>query len=147
MESTNVNYQHHWVIIKVFDCHYHNPHYPIIEFIKWDKLTWAVRMKWNWYFRYRAALLQVAYPKKYVELTWGNYPALSDAEKEKIDLQNKIQGKKATITKYKNKLQEYEKNWNSLFPIEGDLPYIAAIEKIKKLEFELLGLTNNQSTT
>ena len=53
----------HWVLIEV--CKKYGDK---VEFIKWSDLPFSVRNKWDWYFKYRAALLQVKYPKYYVQM-------------------------------------------------------------------------------
>jgi hypothetical protein len=54
--------------------------------------------------------------------------------------QDKIRAKKSKITQYKNKLEKAKITWSSLFPIEDDIDYQRAVEKIKRLEFELRSL-------
>ena len=63
----NINDVVHYYTIKVL-----NEKHEIIEHLKWDDLRWEVRIKYNWYFKYRAALLQVKYPKFKVEEYWGH---------------------------------------------------------------------------
>lgn len=120
----------HWFNIKVI-----NQRREIVEFLSWSGLKWELRLKYDWYFKYRAAMLQVKYPKFEVQTYWGNEPAtgktLEDIRK------GKIRAKKSKITEYKNKLKKAELNWSSLFPIEDDIDYQRAVEKIKRLEFEL----------
>lgn len=135
----NVEYRHHWVKIFVYDKHGNG---TLIEILSWDKLTWAVRTKWSWYFTYRTALLQVKYPRFYVEMRWGNYPAITEEQKQNIDLNNKIKGLKANITKHKNKLELLKRNWNELFPIVDDHRYQNSVQYIDKLELELNRLQN-----
>ena len=123
----------HWFNIKVIN---HNR--EIVEFLSWSNLKWELRLKYDWYFKYRAALLQVKYPKFEVQTYWGNEPATGKTL-ESIR-QDKIRAKKSKITQYKNKLKKAELNWSSLFPIEDDIDYKKAVEKINRLEFELRSL-------
>lgn len=44
----------------------------MVETLYWELLPFEVRMKWDWYFKYRAALLQVKYPRFVVDCIWGN---------------------------------------------------------------------------
>lgn len=128
-----------WFIIRV-----RNPkNLDQVEFVKWSNMTMEIRMKYDWYFKYRAALLQVKYPKHNVITNWGSEPASGKA-KEHI-LNDRIKGKKATLTKYKNILQNAEKNWNSLWPIADDLYYQKALAKILRLESELDELLTNKN--
>lgn len=123
----------HWYTIKVIDNHRN-----VIECLCWSKLPWEVRTKWAWYFKYRAALLQVKYPRFNVESYWGHEPAQGKGLEQIV--KNKIKAKKAKVTEYKNKLELAKKTWNFLFPIEQDESYIKAVQKINKLEFELRAL-------
>jgi len=123
----------HWFNIKVI-----NHKREIIEFLSWSGLKWELRLKYDWYFKYRAALLQVKYPKFEVQTYWGNEPATGKTL-EAI-LQDKIRAKKSKITQFKNKLELAKATWSSLFPIEDDIDYQRAVEKIKRLEFELRSL-------
>lgn len=123
----------HWFNIKVI-----GERREVVEYLSWSGLVWELRLKYDWYFKYRAALLQVKYPKFEIQTTWGNEPA-GGKTLEKIR-KDKISGKKATITKHKNSLKKVKDNWASLFPIEDDPDYQRAIEKIGRLEIELQSL-------
>jgi hypothetical protein len=124
----------HYFIIKV----YKNKPRELIEVIKWVNLRIDIRMKYDWYFKYRAALLQIKYPKYTVETIFGYQPATGKtAEQLKLNL---IKAKKAKITAYKNKLKKAEETWDSLFPISEDFFYKKAVEKINRLQFELNAL-------
>jgi len=119
----------HWFNIKVINKR------EIVEFQSWSGLKWKLRLKYDWYFKYRAALLQVKYPKFEVQTYWGNEPATGKTLEE---IRNaKIRAKKSKITEYKNKLEKAKTTWSSLFPIEDDIDYQRAVEKINRLEFEL----------
>ncbi len=123
----------HWFNIKVI-----GERREVVEYLSWSGLVWELRLKYDWYFKYRAALLQVKYPRFEVQTAWGNEPAAGKTL-EKIR-RDKISGKKATITKHKNSLKKAKDNWVSLFPIEDDPVYQRAVEKIDRLEFELQSL-------
>lgn len=56
----------HYVIIKVY-----GSHREIVEVMRWDGLPFGTRTRFDWYFKYRAALLQVKYPRLDVVMTWG----------------------------------------------------------------------------
>jgi hypothetical protein len=129
MNTKTPTYQNFYFVIKVLDKKREQ-----IIFKKWDKMTFELRMRWDWYFKYRAALFQVQNPRCEVLIYWGNIP------NEKTDyeiLKNKIKAKKAKITEYNNKLKKSEEHWNMIFPIQEDELYKKAVEKIKRLEFEL----------
>ena len=128
----------HWFNIKVI-----NNRRDVVEFYSWSGLQWRLRLKYDWYFKYRAALLQVKYPKLEVQIQWGNETATGKtlAEIHKA----KITAKKATITKYKNKLQRARETWSDIFPIEDDIHYLKAVEKINRLENEFKQLVKERS--
>ena len=54
----NVNEVVHWYIVKVL-----NDKREVVECLKWSGLKWELRIKYDWYFKYRAALLQIKYPR------------------------------------------------------------------------------------
>ena len=116
------------------------------EILSW-KVPWRLRLKYDWYFKYRAALLQVQNPKKIINFTWGNYIEISDKERGEISLRNRIIGKKRKITEFENKVKIVEKEWCELFPITKDLIYIKVIKKINRYKKELnkLILQKNES--
>lgn len=123
-------------VLKVFDTKHCTG--SVLEFFIWKNYTFEQYVRWKWYFEYRYALLRIKYPKNGIVNNTIKDPL---SEKQTVDhLKNKIIGKKRTITKYKNKLIEYSNNWNSLFPIEDDILYINAKQKIQRLitEFEIL---------
>lgn len=130
INNINVNSVVHYYNINVI-----NEKRDIVEFLSWSGLRWELRLKYDWYFKYRSALLQVKYPKFEVQTFWGHVPA-NDKTLEEVR-QSKIRAKKSKITEYKNKLEKAKANWSSLFPIEDDIFYKKAVEKIKRLENEL----------
>lgn len=99
-----------------------------------NNLKFETLNKWMWYFRYRAALFQVEYKDKKVELETFEYqftpPILLRTKKAKDDWI----GAKRTLTKYRNRLQKAKDNWNALFPIENDIRYKNTLEKIEAYE-------------
>ena len=44
----------------------------LVENHTWENLSYQMISKWEWYFKYRAALLQIKYPKYWVKLIKGN---------------------------------------------------------------------------
>jgi hypothetical protein len=120
----------HYYNIKVVD-----DKRTIVESKCWKGLRWELRIKYDWYFKYRAALFQVKYPRYDVNCFWGHEPA--EGKTLKQILQSKISAKKRKITEYKNKLEAGKKEWNSLFSIEDDPDYKRVVDKINKLELEL----------
>ena len=129
---------HHWVKITVL-----NPdNRRLIIFQFWADLTWEVRCKWAWYFRYRAARYQVQFPRAEVNLSWGNTPK---ANYQEIDHLNKVRAKKAKVTEVSNKIAKAVAGWNQIFPIEQDAIYQQACAKLDRLKAELFALTNSPS--
>ena len=124
------------VIVKVYDLNRF-----IIEVLRWDSLPFKLRMKYNWYFEYRAALLKVKYPKYEVRLV-----SFDEKASGKIVLsenENLVISKKRTLSKYFNKLKAFEKDYVSLFPINEDPEYLKALAKVQRLEQELKDLINS----
>lgn len=114
-----------------------------LEFMKWDNMRMDTRLKYDWYFKYRAALLQIKYPRAKVETAWGSEEP-TGRTKEQL-LKAKIRGKKATITKFNNLLNEYVKKRNSLFPLDDDPSYQNALRKIQRLESELESMESQKT--
>lgn len=131
-----------WVSIQVFKGR------DSIERLYWNDMRLDTRNRYGWYFNYRAALLQVKYPKYRIEYHWGNEPAVGKSKIEYI--KSRISAKKRTISKYNNIINNARANWNELFPIEEHELYIKGIAKIERLKNELIEieteLTNQKST-
>lgn len=123
-------------VVHYFNIKAKNENRETIEFLSWSGLRFDLRMKYDWYFKYRAALLQVKYPKFQIDVFWGNEPAQGKTL-EQIQ-QGRIRAKKAKITEIKNKLQRAKENWSCLFPIEEDVIYRKAVAKVNRLELELI---------
>ncbi len=126
----------HWVVIEVRDRHGGDT----LEFYKWDNLRFDLRLKYDWYFKYRAALAQVKNPKLYVEFRWGSEPAQGKTLEQL--LQNKLRAKKGQVTKFQNILSKAVKEWNSLFPIEDDPIYQKCLQKLNRLKNEYECIAN-----
>lgn len=133
MEVKNISDRVHYFNIKAI-----NGNREIVEFLSWSGLRFDLRMKYDWYFKYRAALVQVKYPKFQVDVFWGNEPAQGKTL-EQIQ-QGRIRAKKGKVNEIKNKLEKARLNWCSLFPIEDDPTYQRAIEKLRVVEKELTEL-------
>jgi hypothetical protein len=105
-----------------------------IETKSWDNLTFELACKYKWYFTYRAALLQVKYPKHSVDLSIVKYipDTRSDLEKIRKRWQNMVVFSKGKVTNVENKIALARKNWMKLFPIEDDLHYIKALKVLEQ---------------
>jgi hypothetical protein len=60
----------YWVIISA-----RNTNSGQSKLLRWVDLPWEVRSKWDWYFRYRAALVQVQHPRWHIDFSWGSEDA------------------------------------------------------------------------
>lgn len=142
----------HWVNIKVTTQRGGMGH--VVEYMEWVNLPFDVRLKWDWYFRYRAALLQVKYPKMLVDIAWGN---TSNEHSAEVAARNKLVSLKRKLTKklnaynlYLQEFEDYKNNYSLIFPIENEMKYKeylhnidrcdAVIESLK-LEYSQLGQT------
>ena len=99
-------------------------------------LTFELFNRWKWFFRYRAALIQVQHPKQFVELEFIKVKFTPDLQVLLKRAKDKFIGAKATLTKYQNKKQEMEDSWNELFPIEQHPKYMFVMDKIDEYEIK-----------
>lgn len=116
----------------------------LVEFLKWQDLRFELRMKYDWYFKYRAALLQVKYPKFEVNTLWGQENASERTSLQIMDA--RIRSKKSKICEYKNKLEKAKATWSYIFPIEEDTLFQKAVDKIARLEKELTELESSRNS-
>lgn len=118
---------------------------PVIEYLKWDNMRFDVVFKWEWYFKYRAALLQIKYPKYRVDLIKGSVEAtgLTAIQLQRKSLKNRITTCKRMITKLGNAIEEYEIEQSKLLLPNYDNPdYQKAKTKLKTYSLELIESTN-----
>lgn len=108
----------------------------------YTNFTFEQYSKWGWYFRYRQALIQVQYPKQFVELRPFKFDYIPKEEEIKKRLKNKLTSAKAKRTEWNRKLGRYKASWNSLFPIEDDPNYQNALLKIQEKEQSIIDLQN-----
>lgn len=103
--------------------------------LSYRDLPFFVRMKYDWYFNYRAALLQVKYPRAYVRI---DVVRATPNTKRQIDvLKQRVSAAQGQVTKIENLLTKARDHWNSLFPIEDDHLYKRAMSKLAQKQ-ELL---------
>ena len=121
----------HWVSIRVFT-RFGNG--ELLEELYWGNLRFEIRTKYDWYFKYRAALMQVKYPKRYVEFLWGNQKPTGKTLVQ--ILRNKLIRKKGKITEFTNKKNRAEAKYDELFPIEQHPVYVKFLEKLNRLKVE-----------
>jgi len=137
----NVGERVHWVIIVVKT----RMGGQTLWWKKWENLPWNTRTKFDWYFKYRAALAQVNNPRAEVEFRWGHEPATGNTLE--IAYKNKLKGKRATITKFENAIKEAESTWDQLFPITDDIRYINKKRKLERLHMEYNELLASDPTS
>ena len=116
---------------------------PISENLYYNKgFIFENFQKWKWFFRYRAALLQVHYKDKFIELEYFSYKEVPTKQKEIKRISNKLKGAKATATKNRNKMNRIEKNWNQIFPFDSHPDYLRAEKKVSDYEKKVIELEN-----
>lgn len=106
-----------------------------LQVLLWTDLRFELRTKWDWYFKYRAALLRVQHPRFYIEETYGHQVATKRTESQVLE--SRLRAKKAKITEITNKIQKYKDQYSELFPITEDYAYQIAIERLSRLKSEL----------
>src|SRR5690606_4942621 len=128
----------HYVTIRV---HQEGQGSPVIVFLKWENMTYEVRMKWDWYFKYRAALEQVKRPRSTVIVHWGNQPAVGKPLIQQLE--QKLISSKGNITRISNKIRDYENKMNGLliWEVDRDDIYQEALQKLARLKREQLKIT------
>jgi hypothetical protein len=120
----------YYYVIKVF-----NKHRDLIEYLDWSNMPMHTRNQFNWYFKYKAALLQVKYPRYEVVCLWGSEEPKGILAK--IMARNRVIAKKRKLTEYTNKLQNAIDTWNELIPIQ-EHPYWCKVQnKINLLKRDL----------
>lgn len=110
-----------------------------VEKLQWLFFTDKLCKRWKWYFKYRAALLQIKYPKYDVEIKYSTSDVKSQIQEMNI-IERKISAKKRKVTEFFNKAEKVKMNHNELFPLEENPIYLTLknIEKTKRIELEKL---------
>lgn len=114
----------HWVKIVAFD--------PLRRderiVLRWGNMAFHQRTKWDWYFKYRSALMQVQHPRWEVEYTWGSEDATGKTY-EQIRAQM-IAIHRGKITRWENKakalksiIERMENDHSELWPITENPDY------------------------
>ena len=112
----------------------------VIEFLIWKNMDFKLVFKWDWYFQYRAALLQVKYPKYRVEYDrWSTTAEGRTLQRIELDKKTKrITVCKRMITKCKNSIESYRLEQNSLLiPNWNNERYLKTIDKFNEYSKEL----------
>jgi hypothetical protein len=110
-----------------------------IHVLLWRDLPSSVRIKYDWYFKYRTALFQVQYPRHYVEMFCGN----EEAQGKQLHF-HKLNSAKREVTKWQNILSRIVENHSGMFPVEDD-PYYKKAHA--KLQLKQIALNNLLSQT
>ncbi len=99
--------------------------------------------RWKWYFKYRAALIQVQNPHSPVEFEYGSYEYILPSDEYQKKMVNRLLSAKRNLTKYENKLNFIKENWDELFPIEEHPKWKNVVEKLNYYK-EYLHLTQKE---
>jgi len=108
----------------------------IVECLEWNFLSDKIIKKWDWYFKYRAALLQIKYPKYDIEIKRETVDVKTKEQKQHL-LQGKISSKKRKVTEFSNKMKNMKIKHTGLFPVEDDPEYISYQQTLEKKQNEL----------
>jgi len=90
----------------------------VIATLYWGNLPFKIYYRWFWYFKYRAALYQVKYPRAVVTSTYGMQKGNVNPHCKKKFLENKIVAAKRNITMYENRIKKFGESYNELFPMD-----------------------------
>lgn len=107
----------------------------IVEELIWTGLPWHTRTRFDWYFKYRAALLQVKYPKYYVKSKWWTETGYFIPED--VVLTRKIKRRTSKLIQWNESIKRFKQSWNELWSYEDNPDYIKAVAKIKMLTDEI----------
>lgn len=97
-------------------------------------------MRWKWYFRYRAALLQVQNPKCYIEMKEYQYDVELDKKEAERHHRAKLTAARRKLTEAINKVERGKKEWNKLFSFEEYPDYQRASEIIEGYKARIVRL-------
>lgn len=128
---------------KVFDRHvrvFDKYGGTLIDSLSWKGMPFKMVQKWDWYFRYRAALMQVKYPRFRVDFVMTSRKAEGRSLK-RIDIETREKRKivvKRVVTKCRNAINKYlEEQHKTLIPNMENPKYLKTIDKLAKYTSEL----------
>lgn len=105
----------------------------------YDNLNWTLRLKYDWFFKYKAALCQIENPRKEV-LYFEGHRQHTEQDKSRKEVKDKA-NQSMLKTRYKNKLQvyiakfeDYKRAYSGLFPIEDEPAYNTYLQNIQAAE-------------
>jgi hypothetical protein len=129
-----------WVKIQGYPAGLHNSQPQLLH--RWDGLPYQVRLRWDWFFRYKAARFQVEHPRWCIELSHGRIDhIMTDEEAAAKALADKLQAAKARVTRIERQRDAYQEQYagRHLFPIWEDAIYQKLSKKLieakQKLKF------------
>lgn len=119
-----------------------------IEYLYWGDMSFEIVYKWEWYFKYRAALLQVKYPKYRVELdrysTVAEGRSLARINYDKA--KKRLTTAKRMVTKCANAISKYRKEQEkTLIPNYKNEKYLRTLRKREEYFKELNRLNSELS--
>lgn len=105
---------------------------------EWTGLRFELMMKYQWYFRYVSAHLQIQYPKRIFGFEVYRLHSPEEVRAvEKKRLVNKIRSAKAKITEAENELSKLRASWVEIFPIEQHPKWQATQKKLAEKAAQL----------
>lgn len=105
-------------------------------------LTFQILMKYDWYFRYLAAMQQVKTPKFFVQIEKIEYIVENKEEVKLKHLKNNLKSAMGNLTKNINAMERIKRNWSELFPYYEDIYYQKAVNKIEKYKSKVIEIEN-----
>jgi hypothetical protein len=133
-----------WVKILGYPAGLHNSQPQLLH--RWDGLPYQVRLRWDWFFRYKAARFQVEHPHWCIELSHGRIDhIMTDEEAAAKALADKLQAAKGRYTKILNRVSAFRAEYTGLFYIEEDPVYQKLIGLLSKAIANLNELTQKQT--
>ncbi len=109
--------------------------------LSWKGMTFDQFTKWQWYFEYRACLLQVQNPRAHVRLTRRR--EAPDTRTALNIAQNRLTACRSTLTKHLNKVDKAREQWRiddpmGLTSIEDFPNWNKVVAKTIRLKNELM---------
>lgn len=108
-----------------------------VEKIVWRGMSFQHMQRWEWYFRYREALLRVRYPRHYIE--YGVYSYMP-AGSESVNMDaHRLALAKRQLTKFRLKIADKREQWLRSDPmgltrIEDTPNWLKVTERLEVLE-------------
>lgn len=110
-----------------------------------NDMTFHFFHRWKWYFKYRAALLQVQNPRGFVSYEYGTYQYELPVDAFTTKLRNQLIAAKRELSIYERKIKFARDNWNEIFPIEDNPHWVKIQSKHKYYTDRILQLEKTLS--